>query len=119
MASEKKIGQILSVSQIPPLDWKNPEIVASFEAAVKHCSNPDLLDIARVRTKISQIISNTLIGKGFVHPPVQLFSPCSNHTVATHPTPPPDNHSSCGGCADNSFDGSRGLKWGDLVKNSF
>jgi asparaginyl-tRNA synthetase len=78
MASEKKIGQIISVSQIPPLDWTSPQIVEAFEAAVKHCSNPDLADITRIRTKVQQTISNTLIQKGFLHPPVQLFSPCSD-----------------------------------------
>lgn len=78
MASEKKIGQIISVSQIPPLDWSTPEIVEAFEHAVKHCKNPDLADITRIRTKIQQIITNTMIQKGFLHPPVALFSPCSD-----------------------------------------
>jgi len=78
MASEKKIGQIISVSQIPPLEWSKPEIVAAFEHGVKHCMNPDLADIVRIRTRIQQIISNMLIQKGFLHPPVALFSPCSD-----------------------------------------
>lgn len=78
MASEKKIGQIISVSQIPPLDWTKPEIVAAFEHAVEHCRSPDLADIVRIRTKVQQIITTTLINKGFLHPPVALFSPCSD-----------------------------------------
>jgi len=31
MASEKKIGEIISVSQIPPLDWTKPEILEAYE----------------------------------------------------------------------------------------
>jgi len=78
MASEKKIGEIISVSQIPPLDWTKPEILEAYEGAIKHCKNPDLADIVRIRTKIQQIITNVLISKGFLHPPVALFSPCSD-----------------------------------------
>lgn len=78
MASEKKIGQIISVSQIPPLDWTRPEIVEAFEHAVNHCRHPDMADITRIRTKVQQIITTRLIQKGFLHPPVALFSPCSD-----------------------------------------
>jgi len=78
MAQDKKIGEIIAVSQIRPLDWKDPEIVESYKHAVEHCRNPDLLDIVRIRTKVQHIISSKLIEKGFVHPPVALFSPCSD-----------------------------------------
>eukprot|EP00670_Eutreptiella_braarudii_P013866 CAMPEP_0174331412 /NCGR_PEP_ID=MMETSP0810-20121108/17466_1 /TAXON_ID=73025 ORGANISM="Eutreptiella gymnastica-like, Strain CCMP1594" /NCGR_SAMPLE_ID=MMETSP0810 /ASSEMBLY_ACC=CAM_ASM_000659 /LENGTH=344 /DNA_ID=CAMNT_0015447183 /DNA_START=40 /DNA_END=1074 /DNA_ORIENTATION=- len=74
----KTIGDIISCHQVDALDWKDPKVIEAFESACNHCRNPDLLDIVRIRTKVQHMITDCLIKKGFVHPPVALFSPCTD-----------------------------------------
>eukprot|EP00670_Eutreptiella_braarudii_P001585 CAMPEP_0174300438 /NCGR_PEP_ID=MMETSP0809-20121228/58462_1 /TAXON_ID=73025 ORGANISM="Eutreptiella gymnastica-like, Strain CCMP1594" /NCGR_SAMPLE_ID=MMETSP0809 /ASSEMBLY_ACC=CAM_ASM_000658 /LENGTH=385 /DNA_ID=CAMNT_0015406011 /DNA_START=41 /DNA_END=1198 /DNA_ORIENTATION=+ len=74
----KTIGDIISCHQVDALDWKDPQVIEAFESACNHCRNPDLLDIVRIRTKVQHMITDCLIKKGFVHPPVALFSPCTD-----------------------------------------
>jgi asparaginyl-tRNA synthetase len=80
------VGKILSINEIAPLDFKNADVEASYQDAIAHMKNPHMKDILYIRTKIQQLITNMLISKGYVHPPVHMFSPCAdplNHKTDT------------------------------------
>lgn len=86
MTAGAAVGEILSINDIKPLDFDDPEILAAYKDAVEHMKSKRLKDILHIRTKIQSLISNLLISKGFLHPPVHMFSPCAdplNHETDT------------------------------------
>eukprot|EP00906_Rhabdomonas_costata_P012915 RCo018550 len=86
MVSGAAVGEILSINDIKPLDFNDPEVLAAYKDAVQHMKSKQLKDVLYIRTKIQALISNLLISKGYIHPPVHMFSPCAdplNHETDT------------------------------------
>lgn len=66
----------LAISEIKPLDLSCKSMEQQWELFLGHANKPYLKDITAIRTHVQQELSQLLISKGFLHPPVHMFSTC-------------------------------------------
>ena len=82
----QKIGTKLSIQNIRPLDFDDPKTQSVWRSTLAHAQSTNLRGILEVRSTVQDVIVSTLRSKGFLHPPVHLFSTCVdplNHETET------------------------------------
>lgn len=74
--NDSNIKNIFSVSSIKPIDFSDLGIQQSWSRMLSHGQRKNLEFILQIRTLINEYIFSALRKRGFVHPPVHIFSTC-------------------------------------------
>ena len=74
--AEQKVGQLLSIKDVTPADFKDTRVIKAWDEMVTHVKRSELKGILTIRTEVQKLITEKLYEKEFLHPPTYLFATC-------------------------------------------